>query len=186
MGGWAVPLDIGVPHLWDISTLNELRRQMLSGNVDDGTKNAHHRLPGSRGGKYPKKKDRHKRGRNLIHINAERHKRWHVLTQNKVATEVAVQFNMWWLREHIFRNYDRQKFECHHYLRETVGRRTSWFYGIEIPADTMDMSARQAAAWAELFGPNTPPEVVCAIINEFLVHPDTPLLLIPMPMSGRT
>ncbi len=46
-------------------------------------------------------------------------------------------------------------------------------------ADTMDMSTLQALAWRDLFGPNTAPDIVCQIINEFLVHPDTPLLLVP-------
>ena len=54
-----------------------------------------------------------------------------------------------------------------------------------VPTDTMEMSAWQTEAWHNLFGPNTPPEITCQIINEFLVHPDTPLLLVPMGTSRR-
>lgn len=162
-------------HLWDVSTLNELRRQMKSEPL-----NRHHRLPGSRGGLYPKPKHHRKRELNLIDINESRHRLWHLLAHNKIAVEMAAQFNMWWVRGQIFRNYRRQKFECRHVLPETVGKRRSWFRNkVEIPADTMDMSLEQSEAFANLFGPNTSPEVMCAIVNEFLVHPHTPLLLVP-------
>lgn len=170
-----MPRDSGVSRLWDIHTLNELRRQMKNEPLS-----RHHRLPGSRGGRYPKPKDHHRRKLNLIDINDSRHGCWHVLVYNKIATEVAVQFNMWWVREQIFRNYPRQKFECHHVLPETVGKRTRWLCKkVYVPADTMDMSRDQDEAFANLFGPNTSPEIACVIMNEFLVHPETPLLIVP-------
>ncbi len=184
-----MPHDGTMPHLWGINTLHELRRQMVSGSVQNETKDTHHRLPRSRGGQFQKKRERKERERNEICINRARHRLWHKLSFNKIGTEIAAQFNMWLECGQIGQGQPRYKFACSHKHPATRGRYIRWFFnkvlGAFEPTDNMKMTTAQALAWRDLFGPNTPLEVICQIINEFLVHPDTPLSLISMETNSR-
>jgi len=143
---------------WGKFTYKELAERMR-----EAPKNSHHRLPGGRGNK---KSVNNKR--NLIDINMHRHMLWHVLVYDKIGTEVAAQMATWWKQKFIFEEYRVERCVCDHKITGT-----KWIWSKRRIDSKMSQSQR--LAWGELFGHKTHPDIVFKIINEFLVHPDTPI-----------
>lgn len=147
-----------------------LKNRMRAGHL-----NPHHRLPSTRGGNNGP--------RNIAWINEIMHRHWHTLTVNKIGREASAQFSVWWQNDYIFKTHRKGKFQCDGLADGTKSGRRKYKPWWRIRDIEFTMSGKQITAWNELFGHATPPEVVVRLINEFLVHPDTPLTLIPSSRS---
>ena len=127
-------------------------------------RNTHHRLPRTRGGTDSRE--------NLIELNAYLHTSvWHAkLFDNKIAKEVAAQMTVWWTKGYIFEGYGAGRI-----VNNTLAPGTIWEHFWKIRNVSLHMSATQMEGWDELFGKDTPPEVVLRIINDFFVHSMSPI-----------
>ena len=131
-------------------------------------RNTHHRLPRTRGGTNSPE--------NLIELNAYYHTDvWHAkLFDNKIAKEVAAQMTVWWTKGYIFTGHDSGRITC-----PSLAPGTEWEHWWKIRSiKSLHMSPTQLEGWSELFGMDTPPEVVVRIINDFFVHSMSPLQLL--------
>ena len=139
----------------------------IKGRVRAKDRNTHHRLPRTRGGTNSPE--------NLIELNANLHTSvWHAkLFDNKIAKEVAAQITVWETKGYIFHGQEPGRIACN-----SLAPGTEWEHWWKIRNVTLHMTAKQLEGWTELFGMDTPREVVVRIINDFFVHPMSPLELI--------